>query len=134
MNRGTLHQDGTRDDAAMFDRAPVSLWLEDFSGVRALFEEWRLAGISDIRAHLRADLKRVKACSDRIRVVKVNRKTLALFEAEHLPHLVANLAVIFRDDMLKTHIEELAQLWDGKREFHSNAVNYTLSGRRSICN
>ena len=130
MNRGTLPQDGTRDDAEMFDRAPVSLWLEDFSGVRSLFEEWRRAGISDIRAHLRADLKRVKACSERIRVVKVNRKTLALFEAEHLPHLVANLSVIFRDDMLKTHIEELAQLWDGKREFHSNAVNYTLSGRR----
>ena len=28
-----------RDDAEMFYLAPVSLWLEDFSGVRALFED-----------------------------------------------------------------------------------------------
>ena len=31
------------DDAEMFDLAPVSLWLEDYSGIRQLFEEWRAA-------------------------------------------------------------------------------------------
>ena len=46
---------------------------------------------------------RVKACSDRIRVIKVNRKTLTLFEANDLPHLVANLDRVFRDDTFKTH-------------------------------
>jgi diguanylate cyclase (GGDEF)-like protein len=32
--------------------------------------------------------------------------------------------------MLKTHGEELAQLWAGRREFFSNTFNYTLSGQR----
>ncbi|MGE3867965.1 MAG: diguanylate cyclase [Pseudorhodoplanes sp.] len=119
-----------RDDAEMFDLAPVSLWLEDYSAVKSLFDEWRAAGIGDLRAHLLADRQRVMACSERIRVLKVNRKTLSLFDARDLSHLIENLGNVFRDDMLHTHIEELAQLWDGKTEFFSNTTNYTLTGRR----
>lgn len=120
----------SRDDAEMFDLAPVSLWLEDYSALKALFAEWRAAGVTDLRAHLLADPSRVKACSERLRVLKVNRKTLSLFGAKDLQHLVDNLGAVLRDDMLKTHIEELAQLWEGKTEFFSNTVNYTLSGKR----
>jgi diguanylate cyclase (GGDEF)-like protein len=118
------------DDARMFDLAPVSLWLEDYSGVRTHFEELRTQGVTDIRAWLGADSERVRACSALIRILKVNRKTLSLFEADDLDMLVANIGSIFRGDMFKTHIEELAQLWDGQSEFFSTTTNYTLSGRR----
>ncbi|MBV9702520.1 MAG: sensor domain-containing diguanylate cyclase [Methylobacteriaceae bacterium] len=121
---------GYRDDAEMFDLAPVSLWLEDYSGVKALFDEWRGAGATSLRDHLHGHPERVKACSERIRVIKVNRKTLSLFEAGDLDELVAGLGNIFRDDMFRSHVEELTQLWDGDAEFFSNTVNYTLSGRR----
>ncbi|MCI5074831.1 sensor domain-containing diguanylate cyclase [Oricola sp.] len=106
------------------------MWIEDFSGVKALFDRWRAEGVEDIRAYLTEDLSRAAACSAAIRVLQVNRRTLELFEAADQDELIANLGTVFRDDMLTTHIEELAQLWDGKREFSSNAVNYTLSGRR----
>ena len=114
----------------VFDLAPVAMWIEDFSGVKAMFDRWRAEGVEDIRAWLKEDLSRVAACSGAIRVLQVNRRTIELFEADNQEHLVANLGSVFRDDMLTTHIEELAQLWDGKREFSSNAVNYTLTGRR----
>ncbi|NIX76482.1 sensor domain-containing diguanylate cyclase [Microvirga terricola] len=118
------------EDAEMFDLAPVSLWLEDYSGLKSLFAEWRAAGVASLRDFLNEDPARVQACSDRIRVIKVNQKTLSLFEAEDVSHLVENLGQIFRNDMLKTHIEELVQLWNGETEFFSNTVNYTLSGQR----
>jgi len=118
------------DDAEMFEIAPVSLWLEDYSGVKKLFEQWRREGVTSLRDHLVQDPRRVQACSDLIRVIKVNRKTLSLFEAEDLRHLVQNLGLIFSNDMLKTHIDELVQLWDGQLEFSSHTVNYTLSGGR----
>jgi diguanylate cyclase (GGDEF)-like protein len=121
---------GRSDDAEMFDLAPASLWVEDYSKVRALFADWRKAGVSDLRAFLREDPRRAKQCAERISVVKVNRRTLELFEASDLAHLVGNLDNIFRDDMLKTHGDELVQLWEGRSEFFSNTVNYTLSGRR----
>ena len=40
------------------------------------------------------DTRRAKTCSDRIRPIKVNRKTLSLFEAEDLPHLIHNLGTL----------------------------------------
>ena len=117
-------------DSQFFDLAPIAMWLEDFSEVRALFESWRAEGVEDIRGFLAEDPARVFACSQRIRVLEVNRKTLELFEAESREHLVDNLALVFRDEMLRSHINELCELWDGKLEFASNAINYTLSGKR----
>ncbi|MBU4527694.1 MAG: sensor domain-containing diguanylate cyclase [Hoeflea sp.] len=117
-------------DATIFELAPVAMWIEDFSGVKQQFDQWRAEGVTDLRAFLTQDLTRVAACSSRIRVLKVNDKTLELFEADNLEHLVDNLSVVFRDEMLQNHINELSELWDGKTEFCSNAVNYSLSGKR----
>jgi diguanylate cyclase (GGDEF)-like protein len=118
------------DDADMFELAPVSLWLEDFSAVRDVFEGWRTDGIIDLRAFLLADTARIAECSSRIRVIKVNRRTLTLFGANDFGHLVDNLGAVFRDDMLLTHADELQQLWSGKTEFVSKTVNYALDGKR----
>lgn len=38
------------DDAEMFDLAPVSLWLEDYSALKALFAQWRSDGVTNLRA------------------------------------------------------------------------------------
>jgi diguanylate cyclase (GGDEF)-like protein len=119
-----------RDDLEMFERAPVALWVEDFSGVKAQFKVWRAAGVTDLRGFLQADLSRVATCAGRIKLLRVNRKTLTLFEAQDLADLTRNLHRVFRDDMLKSHIEELAQLWEGRTGFNSTAVNYTLTGQR----
>ena len=40
------------DDTKMFDLAPVSLWIEDFSAVKALFEQWRAEGVADLKTFL----------------------------------------------------------------------------------
>ena len=124
----TLDETG-RVDQHMFDLAPVSLWLEDYSGILALFTEWRAAGVTDLGDHLQ-DPAQVKACAHGIRVIKVNQRTLDLFEAAGTDHLVNNLDRVFRDDMLSTHVQELVALWNGQTEFISQTVNYTLGGRR----
>ncbi|MDR3374900.1 MAG: GGDEF domain-containing protein [Ancalomicrobiaceae bacterium] len=118
------------DATSMFDLAPISLWVEDYSGVKIQFEEWRRHGITDIRSYLAADRHRVEHCAALIRVVDVNKRTLELFEAEDLIRLVANLDKIFSGEMFESHIDELVQLWDGGGSFSSQTVNYTLSGRR----
>ncbi|WP_430256926.1 diguanylate cyclase domain-containing protein [Neorhizobium sp. DAR64872/K0K18] len=117
-------------DSDIFNLAPIAMWIEDFSGVKALFDNWRAEGVTDIRAFLREDRDRVIACSKRIHVLSVNSKTLELFEAESLQHLTANLTAVFRDDMLDTHINEVAALFDGELTFSSTTVNYTITGRR----
>ncbi|MCY0150488.1 diguanylate cyclase [Hoeflea sp. G2-23] len=117
-------------ETGIFDLAPIAMWIEDFSGVKLLFDRWRADGVTDIRAFLKEDIARVAACSAAIRVLKVNQKTLDLFEADSPQHLIDNLSVVFRDEMLDSHVNELAELWDGKTDFRSNTVNYSLSGQR----
>ena len=114
----------------MFELAPVSLWLEDYSAMRTLFEDWRREGVSDLRSFLREEPGRVAACSRSIKVLKVNRRTLELFGAESLAQLVEHLPRVFRDDMFEQHVEELVALWEGKPRFSSQTVNYTLGGKR----
>jgi diguanylate cyclase (GGDEF)-like protein len=117
-------------DLRLFDLAPVSLWLEDYSALKRLFEDWRAAGVENLRAFLGEDVGHVEACSQAIRVLAVNARTLELFKAADCAELVANLSSVFRDEMMSAHIDELVQLWDGARSFRSATVNYALDGRR----
>ncbi|RQO80365.1 GGDEF domain-containing protein [Acidovorax sp. FJL06] len=114
----------------MFELAPVSLWLEDFSELKRLFDGWRAQGVTDIRSHLAEDPARLRQCSASLRVLQVNRRTLELFSADSQQHLEANLDKVFRDDRHDTATHELAQLWDGQLEFSNQTVNYALDGRR----
>jgi len=118
------------EEGSVFELAPISMWIEDFSGIRALFDRWRAQGVQDLRSFLQADLSRVAASSRCIKVLRVNAKTLELFEARDMAHLVGNLDRVFQGEMLLTHINELEQLWNGGTSFASEAVNYTLGGRR----
>ena len=118
------------DDAQIFELAPISLWLQDLSGVKTLFAEWRRAGVTRLQDFLLEDPSRARACWEKSRVLKVNQRTLKLFEAGDLQHLVDNLSLIFRDDTFHAYVEELAQLWEGHSQFFSQTVNYTLSGNR----
>lgn len=114
----------------MFDLAPVSLWLEDYSDLKRLFDGWRAQGVTDLRSHLAQDSGRLRQCSAALKVLKVNRRTLALFAAESQQTLESNLDKVFRDDMHDAVIHELAALWAGKLEFSNQSVNYALDGRR----
>lgn len=95
------------DDALMFELAPISLWLQDLSEVKALFADWRRAGVTRLRDFLLENPERARACWERSRVLKVNRRTLDLFEARDPQQLVDNLERIFRDDTFHAYVEEL---------------------------
>jgi hypothetical protein len=118
------------DDPTMFELAPTSLWLEDYQDLRKQLEAWRQDGVSDLKTFLLEDLRRVAACTSTMKVLKVNRRTLDLFEADSQEHLKDNLDKVFRDDMLESHVDELVQLWDGSPVFSGHSVNYTLGGAR----
>lgn len=114
----------------VFDLAPVSLWLEDYSELIDLFDRWRAAGVVDLAAYLREQPERVAECTARYRVLKVNRRTLELFHARSQDELLASLGQIFRGDMHETAIRELVAIWSGQTVFENQTVNYTLDGQR----
>jgi diguanylate cyclase (GGDEF)-like protein len=118
------------DFESMFDLAPVSLWLEDYSGLRQLFDRWRAEGVEDLATYLKADRQRVDACMAALKVLRVNETTLRVFAAADQDELLANLGRIFRGDMADGVIYELEQLWRGELLVENQTVNYALDGRR----
>ena len=114
----------------MFELAPVSLWLEDFSGLKKILDGWQADGVTDLRSWLESDPRRRHACMASLKVLRVNARTLQLFAAPSQDMLVARLSEVFRGDMADSVISELCQLWAGAMGFENQTVNYTLDGRR----
>jgi len=114
----------------MFELAPVSLWLEDFSGLKKILDGWQADGVTDLRSWLESDPRRRHACMASLKVLRVNSRTLQLFAAPSQEMLVARLSEVFRGDMADSVINELCQLWAGAMGFENQTVNYTLDGRR----
>lgn len=114
----------------LFDVAPTSLWLEDYSRLRSLFETWKSEGITDLRAHLQGDAARLQECAASISVLRVNQRTLTLYGAASFEELADRLDEVLSDDMGSAFMDELVQLWSGSGSFESKTVNYALDGRR----
>jgi diguanylate cyclase (GGDEF)-like protein len=108
--------------------APISLWEEDYSGIKKEFDHLRAQGVVDLKAHLAAHPKAVDGFMSLIRVLDVNQKTLDLFEAKDKETLLANLNKVFRDEMSSHFASELVDMWHGKKYYEREGVNYALSG------
>ena len=117
-------------DSPFFELSPIAMWLEDFSEVKKQFDLWRSQGVEDLLGFLQQDESRILECARKIKLLKVNSKTLELYQAKDFEHLYQNLDLIFKEDMSKTHIKELVALWNGEIHFSNSAVNYTLTGER----
>ena len=113
-----------------FDLAPVSLWLEDYSALKSHFDALRDQGVVSLAEYFAEDSARISACATHLHVIKVNKSTLDLYDAQGIDDLVGNLDRVFGPDSLAVHATELVALWDGCTRFSSRTVNYTLSGTR----
>jgi diguanylate cyclase (GGDEF)-like protein len=112
----------------LFEHSPVSLWVEDFSAVKALLDDVRRQGICDFRVFTDVHPEFVSRCMSEIRVIDINQHTLELFSAPDKPTLLRRLDDIFRDEMQEHFKEQLIDLWTGKIFQQREVVNYSLSG------
>lgn len=120
---------GTEDlDIQLFELAPVSLWVQDLSALKARLEEWREAGMTDLRSWLR-DPGHLLSCQTAIRIVRVNRHTLATYEARDEAELFAHIPAIFNDPSAAALVEVLCQLWAGATQARLVTQNRTVGGR-----
>lgn len=118
------------DFELLFDSAPISLWLEDYSALKTLFEHWRAQGVTDIEAHLRNSPELFQQCAQCLQVIKVNQQTLKVFAAPSQKVLIERLSDVFRGDMFEQMLLEMKYLWHGTLNFTNQTVNYGLDGRR----
>jgi diguanylate cyclase (GGDEF)-like protein len=123
-------QNMTVDDyQGLFDHAPVSLWLEDYSQVKRFLDDLRAQGVNDLATHLDAHPEAIEECVRLIKVIDVNRFTLDMFGAASKEELINQLDRVFRDEMRLHFRAEMLDMWAGKRAYEREGINYALDGR-----
>jgi PAS domain S-box-containing protein len=112
----------------VFENSPVSIWEEDFSGVKTILEELRKKGVDDIESYLKEHPEVVQKCAEQVRVLDVNRASLTLHSATDKDELLAGLVNTFTPESFDTFREELVSIWKGITEMKRDAVVKTLEG------
>ena len=62
---------------SLYDNAPVALWEQDWSAVRAALGEPDLSGVADLAAHLQARPAELRRLASLVRILDVNAAALA---------------------------------------------------------
>lgn len=113
---------------ALFNDSPVSIWLEDFSLIKARLDELRSRGIMEFRTFIDVHPDFVEMCLQDIHVLDINQHTLRLFGAQNKADLLSRLGEVFRDEMRGFFSEQLVALWEGKLFHEREVLNYRLDG------
>ena len=100
---------------SLFEYAPISLWEQDYSGIKNFLDDLRANGVSDLGKHLDEHPDDIYKSMGLIKVKHVNHATLNLFGAKSEQELLANLDKMFRDEMRAHWRSELTALWNGEK-------------------
>ncbi|MGA7193158.1 MAG: sensor domain-containing diguanylate cyclase [Anaerolineales bacterium] len=111
----------------LFQYAPISLWEEDYSGIKHFFKDLRSRGVTDFARYISENPEDIDACMQTIKVININLETMKMFGARSKEELLTNLHRIFRDEMRIHFRSELAALWNGDLEWSGEGINYTLA-------
>lgn len=117
------------DDAEVFELAPIALLLEDLSKLQGLLRQWRSEGVTDLESYLREDPERILQCYNTMRIIKMNRKTRALFGIGATTDIRAGMARIYRR-CAGPLIERLLFFWRGETSFSAKTWLENAQGRR----
>ncbi len=114
---------------SLFEYAPISLWEENFSGIKHLFDELKLNGVDSLETYLDNHPDFADTCMHAIRIVHVNQQTLKMLNATSQKQLAASLDQVFRDGMRSHFRSELLAMWAGDLRWSGEGINYSLDGQ-----
>ncbi|MHA1939230.1 MAG: PAS domain S-box protein, partial [Candidatus Thorarchaeota archaeon] len=116
---------------SLFNNSPVSMWEEDFTEVKAWFDNLREEGVTELSAYLDDNPEAVKHALSLVRVVDVNSRSIEMYEADDKEQLMKDFAALFADETYAGFRKELMAIWEGKPDrLQFESIGITLKGRR----
>ncbi len=112
----------------IFETSEVSLWEEDFTGVKAAINELKQQGIKDFRKYFKEHPEFVEKAMSLIKVLDVNEATVKIFEAKDKSELLGSLPKIFVPESLPVFVEELITVAEERSSFEAEAMLNTVKG------
>ncbi len=122
-------QESERRYKLVFENSPVSIWEEDFSEIKILFDDLKSNGVNDIETYFSQYPQTVQKCAELVKIVDVNQSALELHEASTKKDLMTNLVHTFTEKSFETFSKELVCIWNGGTENASDTVIKTLNGK-----
>ncbi len=117
-------------DLSIFDLSPIPMWLQDFSGIRRIFDAWTAEGITDIKQYLLEDPNRFRPCLASIETVHINQSTLRLYEAKSLDEILQSFSKMHFEDITTHQIHFFVSIFERSDDYIIPAVNYTCTGKQ----
>ncbi len=115
---------------SLFEDSPVSLWEQDYTRIKTYLGSLEALGVKNFSAYFRENPDAVRHCIALIKVVDVNKATLALYRAGSKEELVNGFSKIFTAESLRIFSRVLEHVASGKLFFEAETVNTTLAGER----
>lgn len=117
-------------DLRIFDLSPIPMWIQDYSGVKKIFDQWNKDGIKDIKSYVLESPSRLFPCLATIQTTRINRSTLKLYEANSLEEILANFAKFHFEEITIPQANFFAGLWEQNDDCFFAPINYTCTGKQ----
>lgn len=113
----------------LFEDSPISLWEEDWSGIKQHLDSLGITTPADLRAQRAANPRLLHDLIQQVVILDVNQATLHLYEANSKDEMrERGLAEVFIDDSLDAFEREVMALLGGTRDYVDEHLEQTLTG------
>ncbi len=113
----------------LFEDSPVSLMVEDLSGVKRAFDALKARGVVDLEAHLRDHPEMIEQSQRSIRILDANEAAVRLHGAVSKEEMLHRKLGSVPADALPVLRDRLLAMWRGDRMFEATSNDETLDGR-----
>ena len=113
----------------LFEDAPISIWVEDFSEVKKYIKRAKSQGVGDISTHLKKNPKIVFKLLEKTRVIDVNERTLDLFNANSKDDLLGNLGKVISNNSINIFVDEIVAMDKGEMPYCADFAGKTIDGK-----
>ena len=114
----------------LFEDSPISLWEEDFSGVKQFLDSLKKKGVRNFRRYVTDHPEVIFECAKRVKVLDVNRATVQLYKASSKDDLLTNPDKVFCEESLLGVVEEMLHIAEGNYDFEGETFNQTIDGQK----
>lgn len=112
----------------LFENSPVSLWEEDFTELAKYLQSLKTAGVANIRNYFDENPEELINCAKMIRIIDVNKSSLALHNAKSKNELISGLDKTFTVDSYNTFKEQLLAIAENKDHVKLDGTVKTIDG------
>jgi PAS domain S-box-containing protein len=117
---------------SLFEDSPLSLWEEDFSGVKSFLAGLKASGVRDLRSHFTAHPDDLRQVVEQVRVIDVNQATVHLHDAESKEAFMDRIHEVFTPESHAVFLEEFITFDAGAQVYESEIRMVTRKGAEKI--